>query len=99
MDRSNRLNRKFSRVRRQATEKKAMMDKINEAKSIWKSSARLQGQWRGFLVRRALREATETQKKEFHLREAIRHRPRARSFGVASLDTWTFLSDLPLETA
>ena len=60
----NRLNRKFSRVRRQATEKKAMMDKIAEAKNVWKSSAKLQCHWRGFLVRRALREATETQKSE-----------------------------------
>ena len=44
----NRLKRKFSRVRRQATEKKALMSKIAEAKSIWKSSSSCRGSGAAF---------------------------------------------------
>ena len=60
----NRLTRKLSRVKRQATDRKYMMDRIAQAKSVWRSSATLQAQWRGFLVRRALKEAAIEHKNE-----------------------------------
>ena len=58
----NRLARRFARANRALVERKRMLDNVARAKRHFKSAARMQGHWRGFLVRRALMEATQEAK-------------------------------------
>jgi hypothetical protein len=55
----NRLARRLARVRREALERKKTLDAVAKAKAHIRAAAVLQGQWRGFIVRRAVKEVPD----------------------------------------
>ena len=58
----NRLTRRFARTRRAAAEQKKVQDANAARLRLWRAAARLQRQFRGFVVRRAIREAASEQR-------------------------------------
>ena len=76
----NRLALRFARANRALIERKRLLDNVARAKRTFKNAAGLQAQWRGFLVRRALREATmeevkaQERKRTQHEIELARHK-------------------------
>ena len=67
-----RLLRKFARARRHAAERKVMMDNIARAKRSMRAAIYLQGRWRTFLLRRAMKDAHD----EARVEKARRHEER-----------------------
>lgn len=80
----NRLSRKFARTLRQQAERQRKLDHIARAKKHMRSAIFLQGMWRSFLMKRALKDAS---------REAVREEKRRKSAAELELARQTAFRD------